>query len=340
VGIQIEQVALSVGSSLLALLAIASVAVLVGGRMTEQARRVGLLKAVGGTPRLVTAVLLAEHLVVALAAAAVGLAAGWLAAPLLSSPADGLIGTAGAPSLTAGTVGVVVAVALGVALLAALVPAIRAARTSTVAALADAARTPRRGTWLVRASRRLPVPLLVGLRLTARRPRRLVLSAASIAVTVAMVIGVLNTWHHRQVSRVPGGLINPVHAGVNQVLMVIAAVLVILAAINVVFVAHATVLDSRRPLAVTRSLGATREQVSAGVAAAQLVSALLGAIIGIPAGLGLVAALSRGATAIPPVWELAAVLPGTLLVVTGLAAIPARLGGRRSLSEILQSETA
>jgi putative ABC transport system permease protein len=167
-----------------------------------------------------------------------------------------------------------------------------------------------------------------------------VLSAASIAVTVAMVIGVLNTWHHRQVSRVPGGLINPVHAGVNQVLMVIAAVLVILAAINVVFVAHATVLDSRRPLAVTRSLGATREQVSAGVAAAQLVSALLGAIIGIPAGLGLVAALSRGATAIPPVWELAAVLPGTLLVVTGLAAIPARLGGRRSLSEILQSETA
>ena len=41
------QLVLSTGSWLLALLAIASVAVLVGGRMSEQTRRVGLLKAVG-----------------------------------------------------------------------------------------------------------------------------------------------------------------------------------------------------------------------------------------------------------------------------------------------------
>jgi putative ABC transport system permease protein len=101
-----------------------------------------------------------------------------------------------------------------------------------------------------------------------------------------------------------------------------------------------TVLDSRRPLAVTRSLGATREQVSAGVAAAQLISALLGAVVGVPAGLGLVAAMSRGGDAIPPAWELAAVVPATMLVVAGLAAIPARFGGRRPLAEILQSETA
>ncbi len=40
-----------VGSWLLAILAVASVAVLVGGRMAEQLRRVGLLKAVGCTPR-------------------------------------------------------------------------------------------------------------------------------------------------------------------------------------------------------------------------------------------------------------------------------------------------
>ncbi len=46
-------------SWLLGMLAIASVAVLVGGRMAHQTRRVGLLKAVGGTPRLASAVLLA-----------------------------------------------------------------------------------------------------------------------------------------------------------------------------------------------------------------------------------------------------------------------------------------
>src|SRR5262249_8688754 len=45
--------ALMTGAWLLALLAVASVAVLVGGRMADQIRRVGLLKAVGATPRLV-----------------------------------------------------------------------------------------------------------------------------------------------------------------------------------------------------------------------------------------------------------------------------------------------
>ena len=67
---------LLVGSGLLIALALASVAVLVGGRLSEQTRRVGLLKAVGATPRTVAAVLLVEHLAVTLIAAAVGLAIG------------------------------------------------------------------------------------------------------------------------------------------------------------------------------------------------------------------------------------------------------------------------
>jgi len=46
-----EQKILIVGSSLLALLALGSLAILVGGRMAQQNRRAGLLKAVGGTPR-------------------------------------------------------------------------------------------------------------------------------------------------------------------------------------------------------------------------------------------------------------------------------------------------
>lgn len=339
--LQLEQEALVLGSWLLAMLAIASVAVLVGGRMAEQTRRVGLLKAVGGTPKLVAAVLLAEHLAVALLAAAAGLAVGWLAAPLLTSPADGLVGAPGTPSLTALTVGVVVAVALAVAVLATFVPALRAARTSTVAALADAAHRPRRRAWLITASRRLPVPLLLGLRLAARRPRRVVLSAASITITVAMIIGVLSMWQRGQVSRVPGGLINPVDTGIRQVLLVVTVVLVVLAAVNVVFVTWATALDSRRVLAVARSLGATQEQASAGLAAAQLFPALLGAALGIPAGIGLVAAGSHGPSpAIPPAWWLLAVVFGTLVVVAGLTALPARIAARRPVAEILQSETA
>ena len=74
--VQDEQQVLSPGAWLATLLAIASVAVLAGGRMTERTRRVGLLKAVGASPGLVTATLMAENLVLALAAAAVGLVAG------------------------------------------------------------------------------------------------------------------------------------------------------------------------------------------------------------------------------------------------------------------------
>ena len=160
-----QEEVLRIGSRLVALLAVASIAVLVGGRMADQTRRVGLLKAVGGTPRLVALVLLAEYIVVALVGSAAGLAAGWLAAPLLTDPGASLLGSAGAPSLTMSTVGVVAAVALGVAVAATFVPAVRAARTSTVHALAGAARPPRRNRWLIAISARLPIPLLLGLRI-------------------------------------------------------------------------------------------------------------------------------------------------------------------------------
>jgi putative ABC transport system permease protein len=335
---------LLIGSWLLGLLAAASVAVLVGGRMAEQTRRVGLLKAVGGTPRLVAAVLLAENLFLALIAAAAGIPAGRLVAPLLTSPGAGLVGTPGAPSLTVPAVALVAALALAVALAATLIPAIRAARTSTIGALADAARPPRRRAALIAASARLPVPLLLGLRLAARRPRRAVLSAASIAITVTTIVAVLTFRQYAHDARQGyglSGLANPQTDRDSQVLLVITVALVVLAAINAIFITWATVLDTRRPSALARALGATPQQVTAGLSAAQLLPALPGAIAGIPAGIGLYAAVSSGqALPVPPPWQLLAVVLGTLLVVAGLTAIPARIGARRPVAEILQSETA
>src|SRR5262249_28646768 len=143
------------------------------------------------TPGLITAVLLAENLLLTMLAAGTGLAAGWLAAPLITNPRAGLVGTPRAPSLTLPIAREVVAVSLVVALAAPPVPPLRAARPSTMSALADAARPPRRRSALIAASARLPVPLLLGLRLVARRPRRALLGAASIAVTVTGIVAVL-----------------------------------------------------------------------------------------------------------------------------------------------------
>jgi putative ABC transport system permease protein len=328
------------GGWLLGLLAVASVAVLVGGRMTDQIRRVGLLKAVGGTPRLVAAVLLAEYVIVALLAAAAGLAAGRLAAPLLTDPSAGLLGRPGAPPLTISTVGLVTAVALGVAVTATFVPAVRAARTSTVLALADAARAPRRTAWLIALSARLPVPLLLGLRVAARRPRRVVLATVSIAITVSGIVAALAA--RSDLTDSGASVLDPDRIDrLNQALLTITITLLALAAVNAIFITWATALDARHSSALARALGATPQQVSAGLAAAQVLPALAGAILGIPGGMALIAAADPDATTpIPPLWQLLAVVPATVLVVATLTAIPARLGARRPVAEILQSERA
>jgi putative ABC transport system permease protein len=341
--VQDEQSVLSPGAWLTGLLAIASVAVLAGGRMAERTRRVGLLKAVGGTPGTVAVVLLAENLVLALAAAAAGLAIGRLAAPLVASPGAALVGTPGAPAFTPSLVGLVVAVALAVALASTLVPAIRAARTSTVSALANAARRPRRHGSLIRLSRRLPVPLLLGMRLIARRPRRAVLSAASVAVTATGIVAVLafRTTVHLRAPTLGNGLGNPVVDRDEQMLMVLTVVLLALTVLNAICAAWTTVLDARQASALARALGAAPDQVTAGIAAAQVLPAVPGALLGIPLGIGLFAAAAQGTgVVVPPASWLAAAVLGTLAALAVLAAIPAWIGARRPVSPVLQSETA
>jgi ABC-type lipoprotein release transport system permease subunit len=335
--VQDQRIALLSGSWLVGSLAVASVAVLAGSRMADQTRRVGLLKAVGVTPSLVAAVLLAEYVVVALLATAAGLAAGWLAAPLLTDTSASLVGSAGTPSLTMSRVGLVTAVALGVAVIATTVPAIRAARTSTVGALTDSARPPRRGAWLIAISARLPIPLLLGLRVAGRRPRRVVLGVVSIAITVSGIVAALAA--RAQLAGSSGVDELEIDAA-NRVLLVITVMLVTLAAVNAVFITWATALDARHSSALARALGATPREVSAGLSAAQVLPALTGAVLGIPGGIGLYMAVVPDEAPIPPLWWLLAVVAGTVLAVTVLTTVPARLGARRPVGEILQAELA
>jgi putative ABC transport system permease protein len=339
--VRTDQSFLFTGSALLGLLALASVAVLVGGRLAEGTRRVGLLKATGGTPGLVAATFLAENLFLALVAAVAGLLAGWLAAPLISNPEADLVGTPGAPPLTVVMVVVALGVALAVALASTLVPAIRAGRMSTVGALADAPRLPKRRERLIRMSRKLPVPTLLGLRLVARRPRRAIFSAASIAVTVMGLVAALAI-HAAVDSKLSllrtGGLVNPDIPRAEQVLTAITISLATLAALTAIFAALATVLDARRASAVTLALGATPQQVRAGLVMAQVIPALPGAILGLPLGIGLFKVAGHHLTGLPPALWLVAAVVGTVLVVGALTSVPAQIGLRRPVAEMLQTE--
>ena len=327
------QLVLYTGSGLLALLALASVAVLVGGRMTEQTRRVGLLKAVGATPAVVAAMLLCENVLVGFGAAAVGLVVGWLAAPLILGPGAGLLGATTAPVLTGATVGLVLGLALAVSVLATFVPAVRAARRSTVAALEESVRVPRRRGSVIRLSAYLPPSLLLGARLAVRRPRRLVLNVFSVAVTASGLGAVL-------VLRATSGgwSLGP---QMTEATTIVSAMLVTLAAVNAVFVAWATTLDARHAAALARALGATPAEITTGLTVAQLLPALVGAVLGIPGGIGVYdAAKNGGSTTVPPFGWFVVMVVVTLAVVSVLTAIPARIGARRPVAEVLGAETA
>jgi ABC-type lipoprotein release transport system permease subunit len=115
-----------------------------------------------------------------------------------------------------------------------------------------------------------------------------------------------------------------------------------LAAVNAIFITWATVLDNRHSSALARALGATPREMSSALAAAQVLPALVGAILGVfPGSVALFAAINAindNDATLPPLWQLLALVAGTVLVVALLTTIPARLGGRRPVTETLQAE--
>jgi putative ABC transport system permease protein len=186
------------------------------------------------------------------------------------------------------------------------------------------------------------------LRVAARRPRRVVLGVVSIAITVSgiFVALVLNAFLTSQPPA--GGYPDDAQAGLlRQVLLVVMVTLLSLAAVNAIFITWATVLDNRHSSALARALGATPREVSAALAAAQVLPALAGAILGaFPGGFALFHAINAitggdsDRATLPPLWQLLALVAGTVLVVAALTAVPARLGGRRPVTETLQAELA
>jgi putative ABC transport system permease protein len=270
-----------------------------------------------------------------------GLALGQLVAPLITSPSAGLVGSAGTPVLTGATIGIVVGVALAVAALATSIPVVRATRTSTVEALADAARPPKRRRRTSAISARLRAPLLLGLRLAARRLWRTVLSVLGIAVTVSAIVAALAARSHAAAQT--HGLPDPQTARLDQVLLVVSVVLVVLAVVDALVITWAATLDARRPLAIARAVGVGPEQAGAALSAAQLLPALAGTLLGIPGGMGLYAFAKKGASAatvLPSAWAIAVVVLVTLAVSAAMVAAPVSLELRRPVAEALRLEDA
>jgi putative ABC transport system permease protein len=138
------------------------------------------------------------------------------------------------------------------------------------------------------------------------------------------------------------GVPNPVTEQVGQVVFVLMLALLILAAVNAILIAWSTSLDALRFTGLTRALGATPRQVTAGLSAAQLLPAAGAALLGVPLGLLIydVARTAGGASgaASTPYGELPAIIPGTLLAVALLTALPIRVVCRRPVAEVLRAD--
>jgi ABC-type lipoprotein release transport system permease subunit len=171
----------------------------------------------------------------------------------------------------------------------------------------------------------------------ARRPRRTVLGVVAIAITVSGIVAALAAQAHFYTEKAPGS--DP-RGELSQVLLLFTIMLVAQAAVNAICITWATALDARHSSALARALGATPDQVSAGLSMSQVLPALAGAILGIPGGIALAEALDDDPVTIPPLWQLIAVVLGSALVIAVLTAIPARITARRPAGEILQSELA
>lgn len=336
--IEDTQPALVIGGWLLAVAATVTLAALATARATRDNRRAALLKAVGAGPGTVTVVLLAQYLLLTFLATALGLAAGTLAAPHLVDPSAGLLDIVSPPD--SGTVSAAVFLAVVVAVTGALGPAVRAARTSTVHALADPAHLLTHHPHLNAVTVYLPTPLLLGIRLLARRPGRAALASAGTAATTIMVTAVLT--FHAELDAAPAfKRFGPVEVRTDQtgqVLLAVTLALVALSTLNTVLLGWSTAVQARRTLTITRTLGATPGQVVSALCVAQLLPAVPGVAAGIPAGLGLYWFFGTQVTP-PGSWLLTAAL-ATLLAVGTLTALPAWVHTRSPAGRVLNAEPA
>ncbi|MFJ9634712.1 FtsX-like permease family protein [Streptomyces sp. NPDC101175] len=330
--------ALIIGGWLLAVAAVVTLTALATVRALRDNRRAALLKTVGAGPGTVTAVLLAQHLLLTLVAIALGLTAGTLVAPELVDPSAGLLDTVGAPDRR--TVAAAVTLAVVVAVTGAIGPALRAGRASTAGALADSAHLLTRHPRLNAATAHLPTSLLLGIRLFARRPGRAVLASAGTAATTLMVTALLT--FHAELDAAPAfKRFGPIEVRTDQtgeVLFAITIALVALSTLNTVLLGWSTAVQARRALTITRTLGATPDQVVTALCVAQLLPAVAGVAAGMPSGLVLY--WFFGAQVTPPAsWLLTAALV-ILLTIGALTALPAWIHARSPVGRVLNTEPA
>jgi putative ABC transport system permease protein len=158
----------------------------VGGQVLTQLRDIGILKAIGFTPRQVTVTLLTQNVAVSLIAGVVGVFAGLMVAPFFLKRSADILGVPATAPFDAVVFAITVAVIAVIVALFTLLPAWRAGRVSAIAALGGdsdgAARVSRLAQLTARL--RLPPVAVLGVKDLSRRPARTTMTVAALVIAV------------------------------------------------------------------------------------------------------------------------------------------------------------
>ena len=322
----------------------AVVAILVGARATAQHREIGLLKAVGLTPRQVTAVFALETAALGLIALVIGFTLGALLAPRLAAPtAETMLGS---PTTAASPWHLLLA---GIPVLLVLVSSARSStrrstRFTVLQAIQSGARSPVPRSRLANAIARAPLPvsLALGLKdLLAGRRRALRLGGA-IALTGAAIVFALSM--KASLDAQAADEISDVTDELPVLVYTLDAVLLVIATTTLVALALLSVRERIRDYGVLKTVGLTPGQIASSLVGAHAAVALIAALLSIPIGIALfraVYAIAGGDgddLVIASWWSLTLVPIGTLLMVAAATSLPARLATRIPAADALRYE--
>jgi putative ABC transport system permease protein len=322
----------------------AVVAILVGARASEQHREIGLLKAVGLTPRQVTAVFALESAALGVIAVVIGFSIGVVLAPRLTAPsADTMLGS---PTTAASAWHLVVASCPVLLILAAGARSStrRSTRFSVLHALQSGAPSPSSRSRLARAIARaaLPLPLALGLKDLLARRRRAIRLGGAIAVTGAAIVFALSM--EASLDAQTAGEVSDVPDELPVLVYTLDAVLLLITATTLVAVALLSVRERVRDYGVLKTVGLTPRQLASSLVSAHAALALIAALVSIPLGVGLYLAVYAAAggssedLVIAPWWWLALVPVGAVLLVVVATSLPARVATRIRIADALRYE--
>jgi putative ABC transport system permease protein len=321
----------------------AVVAILAGARALEQYRQIGLLKAVGLTPRQVSGVFVIESAVLGLVAAVVGFGVGAFLAPLLGRPSAKTM--VGAPTVAANPAHLVVAavVVVLVLVLSAWVSTRRRTRFSVLHALESGRAAPPSRSLLARLVTALPVgvPLAVGARTLLAGRARVLLLAGAISLTGAAFVFALSM--QASLDAQPSGQVSDVPSELPVLVYTLDGVLLVIAATSLLAIALLALRERLRDFGVLKTVGLTPRQVASTLVSPYAALATVASVLSVPVGIALYVAVYHAAggdgdpTIAPWPWLLLVPVAIVLLVVAATS-VPARMAARARVADVLRTE--